>query len=433
MKTKYEWGRMVIKDKRMNKPQKENKSLKSVLETTEVDSLVEAAEIIEYDFSQNTSIKALTMVEGKEGIKIPQKPRDTVDREEYKNEERKAFNQWKLNMNALLNNKGSITPYERNINVWRQLWFTVEQNDLIVQIVDARNPLLFYTEDIVKIAPTKKHYLLLNKSDLLTDKQKSMWSEYFTEKRIEHFFYSAVEDRSDELLRVWDSLLKDGVKKIGMIGYPNVGKSSTINSLFKKQVVKTSIVPGKTKNVQTLQLDSMVICDCPGLVFPTFVAEKQDLLLNGILSLDHTRDIKDCIKLIVERIGIRKLCYLTKVIEFVNDSRRTIEENYLYYLKKATGCAEEGKLIKMVIKEYIKGTIKYVHPVPGQDPFSFNEHNHTVPDNYIINSEVNYDWYKNEKKEQKKEEESKKNKEELLYTKKHYLKKGLERVFKTKR
>ncbi|EHY66242.1 hypothetical protein NERG_00938 [Nematocida ausubeli] len=433
MKTKYEWGRMVIKDKRMNKPQKENKSLKSVLETTEVDSLVEAAEIIEYDFSQNTSIKALTQIEGKEGIKIPQKPKETLDREEYKNEERKAFNEWKLNMNALLNTKGSITPYERNINVWRQLWFTVEQNDLIVQIVDARNPLLFYTEDILKIAPTKRHFLLLNKSDLLTEKQKSEWSAYFTDRRMEHFFYSAVEDNSDELLKAWNAMIKDGVKTIGMIGYPNVGKSSTINSLFKKQVVKTSIVPGKTKNVQTLQLENMVICDCPGLVFPTFVAQKQDLLLNGILSLDHTRDIRDCLQLIVERIGIRRLCYLTKVIEFVNDSRRTIEENYLHYLKKATGCAEEGKLIKMVIKEYIKGTIRYVHPVPGMDPFSFNENNHIVPDSYVINSALDHSWYKDKKQEQIKEEATEKLKKDLLYTKKHYLKKGLERVFKTKR
>ncbi|KAH9386753.1 large subunit GTPase 1 [Nematocida major] len=432
MKTKYEWGKLVIKDKRMNKPQKENKSLKSVLETTEVDSLVEAAEIIEYDFTQNTSIKELTKMHAPEtSIRIPQKPSGVLEKEEYKNEERKLFNMWKLSMNALLSKKGVITPYERNLNVWRQLWFTLENSDLIVQIVDARNPLLFYTEDVLRAAPSKKHFLLLNKSDLLTEKQKALWSAYFTEKGVSHAFYSTLQDSSDDLMQQWSGILGESAR-IGMIGYPNVGKSSTINSLFKKKVVKTSIIPGKTKNIQTLQLDEKIVCDCPGLVFPTFVAQKEDLLLNGILSLDQTRDIRDCLKVIVDRVGIRRMCYLTKVIEFVNDSRRPQEENFVHFLKKATGCMEEGKLLKMIIRQYIEGHIRYVHPVPGHDPEEFNRENHTVPDSYRIDEAVSYAWYQKQQEEKKKKEMRTKP-EELMTSKKHYLKRGKEREFKVKR
>ncbi|KAI5189410.1 large subunit GTPase 1 [Nematocida minor] len=437
MKTKYEWGKLVIKDKRMNKPQKENKSLKSVLETTEVDSLVEAAEIIEYDFSQNTSIKELTKIEASsEGLRIPEKPKHQLDREDYKNEERKVFNAWKLNMNAVLSNKGTITPYERNLNVWRQLWFTLETNDLIVQIVDARNPLLFYTEDIVKASPNKMHHLLLNKADLLTEEQKRKWSEYFADRNISHTFYSTLTSNSDELLEKWKMLfpeITDRELKIGMIGYPNVGKSSTINSLFKKKVVQTSIIPGKTKNIQTMKLDGILLCDCPGLVFPTFVAEKSDLILNGILSLDHTRDVKDCLALIIERVGVRRLCYLTKVKEFVNDSRKPMQGNYVHWLKKSTGCIEEGKLIKGVVKEYIEGSIKYVHPPPNTDECEFNKDNHHIPDSYVINTEKNFDWYKELQMKQKEKEEEEAKKETLIYSKKHYLKKGLSRTFKVKR
>lgn len=84
-----------------------------------------------------------------------------------------------------------LTPFERNLEVWRQLWRTCERSDLIVQIVDARNPLSFRSEDLAKYVlelnrteigegeqgegtsrPTKKNLLLINKSDLLTQKQR---------------------------------------------------------------------------------------------------------------------------------------------------------------------------------------------------------------------------------------------------------------------
>ncbi len=100
-----------------------------------------------------------------------------------------------------------LTPFERNLEVWRQLWRTCERSDLIVQIVDARNPLSFRSEDLAKYVlelnleeigedgekivtdleaeveekedavprrtrSTKKNLLLINKSDLLTQKQR---------------------------------------------------------------------------------------------------------------------------------------------------------------------------------------------------------------------------------------------------------------------
>ena len=83
-----------------------------------------------------------------------------------------------------------LTPFERNLEVWRQLWRTLERSDLIVQIVDARNPLGFRSEDLAKYVlelndvkgdddlgegtskPERKNLLLINKSDLLTRKQR---------------------------------------------------------------------------------------------------------------------------------------------------------------------------------------------------------------------------------------------------------------------
>ena len=79
-----------------------------------------------------------------------------------------------------------LTPFERNIEVWRQLWRVLERSHLIVQIVDARNPLRFRCEDLESYVcdvegpegehgtgkGKRKSLLLINKSDLLTAKQR---------------------------------------------------------------------------------------------------------------------------------------------------------------------------------------------------------------------------------------------------------------------
>jgi large subunit GTPase 1 len=88
-----------------------------------------------------------------------------------------------------------FTPFERNLEVWRQLWRTVERSDLIVQIVDARNPLLYRSIDlehyVKEIDHNKLNFLLINKSDLLTDEQRLAWAEYFQTQKIAYAFWSA--------------------------------------------------------------------------------------------------------------------------------------------------------------------------------------------------------------------------------------------------
>lgn len=85
-----------------------------------------------------------------------------------------------------------LTPFERNLAVWRQLWRTIERSQLVVQIVDARNPLGFRCEDLEvyvreiegemaeegdelpETTGQRKNLLLVNKADLLTKKQRSV-------------------------------------------------------------------------------------------------------------------------------------------------------------------------------------------------------------------------------------------------------------------
>lgn len=79
----------------------------------------------------------------------------------------------------------AITPFEKNVEVWRQLWRVIEKSDLLLQVVDARNPFFFYSSDletyIREISDTKKFILLINKADYLTPELISHWNTYFKE------------------------------------------------------------------------------------------------------------------------------------------------------------------------------------------------------------------------------------------------------------
>lgn len=84
----------------------------------------------------------------------------------------------------------------------------------------------------------------------------------------------------------------------GLAAADAAGKSSTINALLgatpsnhTAKRVAVGATPGKTKHFQTLMLtDDLVLCDCPGLVFPSFVVTAEEMVVNGVLPIDQMRD-----------------------------------------------------------------------------------------------------------------------------------------------
>ncbi|KAL2084021.1 hypothetical protein ACEWY4_019539 [Coilia grayii] len=96
-------------------------------------------------------------------------------------------------------------------------------------------------------------------------------------------------------------LYKDGVLTLGCIGFPNVGKSSVLNSLVGRKVVSVSRTPGHTKYFQTYYLTPTVkLCDCPGLVFPSRV-NKQLQILAGIYPVSQLQDPYSSVGYLCER------------------------------------------------------------------------------------------------------------------------------------
>lgn len=415
-------------------------------------------------------------------LTVPRRPKwtDKTTAAELQRAEKDAFLEWRRNLAELEEVHGLLlTPFERNLEIWRQLWRVVERSDLVVQIVDARNPLLFRSEDLERYvesfgtpegpmptATPKKNLLVVNKADFLTVAQRRAWAEFFNSRGIRFAWFSAAlakkqqeEDKkkadeesnhidglasrrmaanddegssedansadgnSDdeearlekEMAEAAAKLRKTAVSKradlsaeedgeedenetpagdepededlpktfeddsrmflhahaiqsaesdddstrilsvaelltlletecppssdsnhkptVGMVGYPNVGKSSTINAIAGSKKVSVSATPGKTKHFQTIHLPqtSLLLCDCPGLVFPTFATTKADLVTQGILPVDQMREHTGPAALMAMRIPRRVFEWTYGLVvrkKSKGDKRQGYQEDY---------------------------------------------------------------------------------------------------------
>ena len=131
--------------------------------------------------------------------------------------------------------------------------------------------------------------------------------------------------------------------KVGFVGYPNVGKSSTINLIMKSKKVKVSSTPGKTKYLQTIQGPDFEINDCPGLVFPKH--EKVDLILMGVINVDNCVDLGKYTLKILDFIGIENICKYYNIKEGQN------QNTVLEYLSRNYK-ANHTKCIQKIVKDF---------------------------------------------------------------------------------
>lgn len=170
----------------------------------------------------------------------------------------------------------------------RNLLEDIKKVDLIAEILDARIPVSSKNPEFDEIAGNKKRLLILNKKDLANDTQTARWLDFFTQKNISvcameckkgkslSVFYDFVCKMMKEKTDLWKSKGMIGKKiKVMIVGIPNVGKSSLINKLSKKNRAKFENKPGVTRNNQWYDLDKNIcLLDTPGVLWPKFENQK---------------------------------------------------------------------------------------------------------------------------------------------------------------
>ncbi|CAO1632026.1 unnamed protein product [Jaminaea pallidilutea] len=485
----------------------------------------------------------------KQRLRVPRRPAwdQKTTPADLARAEKESFLEWRRNLAHLTDaQQFLLTPFERNIEVWRQLWRVLERSHLVVQIVDARNPLTFRCEDLEKYVAAlgvvsksglqyveedavenvaepdgeknkatgrgpRRNLLLINKADLLDEGQRKTWAAYFDKHGIRYAFFSAAnaaaiqeakaaaeeaaaraaeqsgsgsedDEGVDEVANATEAVnlgaraakplvgaepaalmqdttaagqhdqvaeavvsdethpveehddAVDAVKHtaaplpgeaatgkdptrvlnvleleelfmasapsldeftnehgtpsqlvVGLVGYPNVGKSSTINALLGSKKVSVSATPGKTKHFQTLPFSERVtLCDCPGLVFPQFATSTGELVVDGVLPIDQMREYTAPAELVARRIprdilegyyGIR--IQTVDVDEGGTGQPTGLEVLTSYaiargFVRQGQGNPDESRAARYVLKDYVNAKILYSSPPPGVDADEFN-------------------------------------------------------------
>uniref|UniRef100_A0A673GHD6 Large subunit GTPase 1 homolog n=1 Tax=Sinocyclocheilus rhinocerous TaxID=307959 RepID=A0A673GHD6_9TELE len=198
---------------------------------------------------------------------------------------------------------------------------------------------------------------------------------------VSSFYNSSRLLRKDELLEMFKSVhsgptCKDGQITVGLVGYPNVGKSSTINTILRNKKVSVSATPGHTKHFQTLFADpGLCLCDCPGLVMPSFLSTKAEMICSGILPIDQMRDHVPTIPRTVLE-GTYGINIIRPREDEDPDRPPTYEEllmayGYMRGFMTAHGQPDQSRSARYVLKDYVSGKLLYCHPPPHISPKDF--------------------------------------------------------------
>lgn len=172
--------------------------------------------------------------------------------------------------------------------------------DLIIELVDARAPLASRNPDIDELGKGKARLILLNKSDLAGEKWNASWMEWFQKKG---FYVLEVNSRSGAGLKKIGGIVQEACReklerdkrrgilnrpvRAMVVGIPNVGKSTFINSFAGKACTKTGNRPGVTKGNQWIRLNkALELLDTPGILWPRFEDQRTGLLLAMLGSIN---------------------------------------------------------------------------------------------------------------------------------------------------
>lgn len=208
-------------------------------------------------------------------------------------------------------NKDNYEEIESKMNInWfpghmaktkRQIMEDLKLIDVIVEILDARIPMSSQNPDVKGYSKNKKKVVVLNKADLADETETKKWVKYFASKGIPAVITDANSGKGiNDVIRAVREVSKESQEKfagkgrigksirIMILGIPNVGKSSFINRITKKNTAQVGNRPGVTRQKQWIRIeDGIELMDTPGVLWPKFESEEVGL------HLAFTGSIKD--------------------------------------------------------------------------------------------------------------------------------------------
>lgn len=271
----------------------------------------------------------------------------------------------------------------------RQIQEDLKLIDVVVEILDARIPMSSRNPDIEELIKNKDRLIVLNKYDLADEKQNQKWIQYFKNnglqavlvnsntgeginqavKKIEEI-YEATQEKFENKGRVGKAI------RVMILGIPNVGKSSFINRLTKKNSTIVGNKPGVTRQKQWIRINGNIeLLDTPGVLWPKF--ESEEVALN----LAYTGTIKDDIlqtievgfsllkllvykhlELLIKRYKLDKRDVENILnLEDLEENERILEIMHLIGKKRGAlisgGNIDEEKTAKIILEDFRSGKI----------------------------------------------------------------------------
>ncbi|XP_015230234.1 PREDICTED: nucleolar GTP-binding protein 2 [Cyprinodon variegatus] len=261
--------------------------------------------------------------------------------------------------------------------IWGELYKVIDSSDVIIQVLDARDPIGTRSKSIEtylkKEKPWKHLIFVLNKCDLIPTWVTKRWVAVLSQEYPTLAFHASLTNSFGkgsliQLLRQFGKLHKDKKQiSVGFIGYPNVGKSSVINTLRSKKVCNVAPIAGETKVWQYITLMRRIfLIDCPGVVYPSEDSES-DIVLKGVVQVEKIKNPEEHIGAVLERA---KPEYIQKTYRIPT---WTSPEDFLEKLAFRTGKLLKGgepdlsTVSKMVLNDWQRGRIPFFVKPPGPE------------------------------------------------------------------
>lgn len=221
--------------------------------------------------------------------------------------------------------------------------------DLVIELVDARVPMSSRNPDIDELGKNKSRIILLNKADLADAGWNQKWTAYFQNRGL---FVQEINSKTGAGIKGIQELVQAACKekierdrkrgivnrpvRAMVVGIPNVGKSTFINSFAGKACTKTGNKPGVTKGKQWIKLNkSLELLDTPGILWPKFEDRQvginlafigsinDDIIVMEELACDLINTLQERYEGVIgERYGITAKGNAPEILEQIAESRK---------------------------------------------------------------------------------------------------------------